>query len=97
MATSGDFSMATDIQASVEGLGRAVGGGGPVEVGRHVCGPLGQGPAQAAQLGQRGRDAVAQAFDEGAHRGDLHHSKGRHPLAEPDRRFCKQGVRAKGS
>ena len=42
------------FQASVEGLGRAVGGAGPVEMSQYVRGPLGQGSAQAAQLGQRG-------------------------------------------
>ena len=55
------------FEPAVDGLGGAVGGAGPVEVGQHVRGPLLQGPAEASQLGQRGRDAVAEVVDDGVH------------------------------
>jgi hypothetical protein len=44
------------LQAPVERFGGAVAGAEPIEVGQDVTGPPGQGPAEAAQLGQRGGD-----------------------------------------
>ena len=43
------------FEPAVEGLGRAVAGAGPVEVGEHVAGPLVQGATEPPQLDQSGR------------------------------------------
>jgi len=54
------------LQASVDGLRGAVAGAGPVEVGEHVAGSLGQRAAQGDDLGEGlgegPRDFVAESF-----------------------------------
>ena len=45
------------FEPAVDGLGRAVGRAGPVEVGQHVGGPLCEGPAEGSEFGQRCREA----------------------------------------
>jgi len=57
------------LEPAVDGLGRAVAGAGPVEVGQHVRSPPRQGPAEGDELGKRGRDTAAQAVDERAEGG----------------------------
>ena len=52
------------FEPAVDRLGGSVGGAGSVEVGQHVRGPLLQGPAEPSQLGQRGRDVVAEVVDD---------------------------------
>jgi len=47
------------FESAVDGLGRAVGRAGSVEVGQHVSGALFQCSAESTQFGQSGRDAVA--------------------------------------
>jgi len=73
-------------------LGGAVAGAGPVEVGEHVGGALVQGAAEAAELDQRCRDAVAEGVDDGSHRCATGRSVGvtvgkDHPLQDPPGRF----------
>jgi hypothetical protein len=55
------------FQAAVDGFGGAVAGAGPVEVGEHVGGAAGQGPAEGDDLAQRGRDAAADRGDQFLH------------------------------
>ena len=52
------------FESAVDGLGRAVAGAGPVEVGQHIGGALFQRPAEGDDLGQGCRDAVAEGVDQ---------------------------------
>ena len=54
---------------AVDGLGGAVRRAGPVEEREDVCGALLEGPAELADLGQRGRDAAGDGVDHGLHHG----------------------------
>lgn len=51
------------LEAAVERLGRSVGCAGPVEVGQHVRGAMGQGPAETSELDQDVGDARAERLD----------------------------------
>ncbi len=55
------------FEASVDRLGGAVAGAGPVEVGQHVGGAVRQGRTEPAQLGRRCGDAVADRFGQLRH------------------------------
>jgi len=55
------------FEASVDGLGRAVGGARTVEVGQDVGGSLLEGPPERDDLFQRVGNAVADALDELPH------------------------------
>ena len=57
------------LQPPVERFRGAVGCAGPVEVGQHVGGPLVECPAEAAEFGQGGGDALVQGVDDGGHGG----------------------------
>jgi hypothetical protein len=57
------------FESAVDGLGRAVGRAGLVEVGQHVSGALFRCSAESAQLGQSGRDTVADRRDDGGEFG----------------------------
>ena len=57
------------FESAVDGLGWAVGRAGSVEVGQHVSGALFQCSAESTQLGQSGRDAVADRLDDGGEFG----------------------------
>ena len=80
------------LEAPVDGLGRAVGCAGTVEVGQDVGGALGQGPAKCEDLAQRGRDATADGVDQPLHQllasGPVGFSVGGdHPLVDPPGRL----------
>jgi hypothetical protein len=55
------------LEAAVDGLGRSVGGAGPVEVGQHVSGALLEGPPERDDLAQCSGDAVADRLDQPLH------------------------------
>ncbi len=55
------------LESAVDRFGRAIAGAGAIEVGKDVRGSLLQGPSQGDELGQGGRDAVAQRGDELGH------------------------------
>ena len=55
------------FEAAVEGLGRAVGAAGPVEVGKDVSRSVLECSAERAEFDERGRDAVAEAGDQVVH------------------------------
>lgn len=55
------------FEAPIDRLGGPVGRTGPVEVGEDVVRAVFQYAAESADLGQRGRDAVADRVDHGAH------------------------------
>ena len=55
------------LQASVDGLGGAVGGAGVVEVGQGVGGSFGQGLGQCLDLLQAVGDGLFQGVDELLH------------------------------
>jgi uncharacterized membrane protein YbhN (UPF0104 family) len=55
------------FEAAVEGFCWAVAGAGPVEVRQDVGGALVEGSAQPPQLGQYGRDALAESLDHCGH------------------------------
>ena len=59
VVAEGPAGAAEVLASAVHRLGGTVAGAGPVEVGQDVVGALLQGPPEAAQLGQRGRDAGA--------------------------------------
>lgn len=55
------------FEASVDRLGRAVGGAGSVEEREDVDGALFQGASEASDLDERGGDAAADCIDDGLH------------------------------
>lgn len=55
------------FEPTVQGLGGAIRGAGPVEVGEDVSGPLVQGAAQHDSLLQSGGDTAADGVDDGLH------------------------------
>ena len=56
------------LEPAVDRLRGAVGCAWSVEVGQHVLGAAGQGPAELSDLDQRGRHAFAKGVDDGLHR-----------------------------
>ena len=46
------------FESAVDCFGGSVGGAGPVEVGEHVGGALGEGVAEGDDFGERGGDGV---------------------------------------
>ena len=55
------------LEPAVDGLGGAVAGAGPVEVGQYVKGPLFQCAAEGDDLAQRSGHADAEGFDQFLH------------------------------
>ena len=55
------------FESAVDRFGGSVGGAGPVEVGEHVGGALGEGVAERDDLGQGGGDGVGERVDQRRH------------------------------